>query len=120
VFKSQACRALPFVCAHLFFPSLPRTQRDRRPHRHRPRVERRIRQRNTSGVGSGAWPIVYLELGALRGRRRRDAGHRGQADPTGAIIYGESVSSNAIPFGFVRMSRVCGVGVPPEDGGGDH
>jgi hypothetical protein len=86
----------------------------------RPRVERRIRQLNTSGVGSGAWPIVYLELGTLRGRRRRDTGHRGQADPTGAIIYGESVSSNAIPCGFVRMPRVCGVGAPPGDGGGDH
>mgnify|MGYP006934354372 CR=1 FL=1 len=79
----------------------------------RPRVERRIRQRNTSGVGSGAWPIVYLELGALRGRRRRDAGHRGQADPTGALIYGESISSYAIPWGFVRMSRECGVGADP-------
>jgi hypothetical protein len=56
---------------------------------------------------------VCLELGALRGRRRRDTGHRGKADPTGALIYGESVSSYAIPLGFVRMSRECGVGAHP-------
>jgi hypothetical protein len=111
--KSWVCRAIPSVCAYLFLPSLPRTQRGRHPHRHRPQVERIIRRRSTSGVGSRAWPIVCLELGALRGRRWRGTCHRGQADPTDALIYGESVSSYAISWGFVRMSRECGVGADP-------
>jgi hypothetical protein len=113
VVKSRVCRALPSVCAHLFLPSHPQTQRERHPHHHRPQVERRIRRHNTSGAGSGSWSIVCLELGALRGRRRRDAGHQGKANPTGALIYGESVSFYAIPLGFVRMLRECGVGAHP-------
>jgi hypothetical protein len=63
------------------------------------------------GLGLGrscAW-----ELGVLRGLRWRDIGHRGQADPTDALIYGVLVSSYAIPWGFVRMSRECGVGADP-------
>jgi hypothetical protein len=71
--------------------------------------EKSIRRCSDYGAGSGAWPIVCQELGAFWGRRRRDVGHREQADPTGALIYDESVSSYAVSWGLLRCRESVGL-----------
>lgn len=72
--------------------------------------EKSIRRRSDSGAGS-IWGLADRVPGAqsISGSHRRDVGHREQADPTGALIYGESFSSYAVSWGSLRCRGSVGL-----------